>query len=354
MKDYETCSSKKQLSLKPDYDEALKRWDAFWQGDMIDRPIVSITAPNPAFADYEPYPDNYYNRVNGDLNALTDGVLRNAESNLYLGEAIPSAFLSFGCDEIAAFCGGALSFHPDSMDTNWSVPFVEDWKDVLPLKIQEQDPLWQRMLTYISLMANKAEGNMLINPIDLHTNMDLLLAVRGAESLCLDLLDCPETIDQAMASARQVFMDVWDATRKAGFLPRKSGATLQCDFSCMIGTDMFRRWALPALEEEAEIVGRVRYHWDGPGALIHADDLIASKGLYLLDYVPGEGNGTHAGFLNLFKKVQAGGKAVAVHGSIEMIKWMHTELDPTLVTYSTRADSAQEAEQLLEWFRKHT
>jgi hypothetical protein len=344
----------KYLLYKEDYAEAAARWDAFWQGEITDRPVVSITVPDPAEINYAAYPDHYYNRVYGDLDQLTDGVLRNASASLYLGEAIPSAFLSFGCDEIAAFCGGELRFHPDSIETNWSVPFVDDWEKVLPLAVGKDNPLWLRMLKYIAIMAEKAEGKMLINPLDLHTNMDLLLAVRGAEKLCLDLVDRPEVIDKAMASARAVFLDVWHATRKAGNLPVKSGATLQCDFSCMIGTEMFRRWALPALEEEAEIVGHVRYHWDGIGALTHTDDLIASKGLYLLDFVPGEGNGSHADYLELFQKVQAGGKAVAVHGSIEMIKWMHHQLDPRLVAYTTRTDTQAEAESLLAWFCKNT
>ncbi|HAX95814.1 MAG TPA: hypothetical protein DCY35_04735 [Prolixibacteraceae bacterium] len=57
---------------------------------------------------------------------------------------------------------------------------------------------------------------MLINTIDLHSNMDLLSAVRGPERLCTDLIDQPEWIDRAMADARAVFPEVWNAVAKAG------------------------------------------------------------------------------------------------------------------------------------------
>lgn len=97
----------------------------------------------------------------------------------------------------------------------------------------------------------------------------------------------------------------------------EGAATLQCDFSCMISPEMFRRWVLPTLEEEAEIVKHVVYHWDGPGALVHTEDLISSKGLHALGYVPGEGNGDPADYIDLYKKLQKGGKAVHVWGSVD-------------------------------------
>ena len=37
------------------------------------------------------------------------------------------------------------------------------------------------------------------------------LAMRGGARLSMDLLDCPETIDEAMVSARAVFPQLWDA-----------------------------------------------------------------------------------------------------------------------------------------------
>ena len=117
---------------------------------------------------------------------------------------------------------------------------------------------------------------------------------------------------------------------------------------------MFRRWVLPALEEEAEIVKHALYHWDGPGALVHTADLVASKGLHALSYVPGEGRGRHIDYLDLFKRVQAGGKAMQVWGTPEEIQQMHRELKPQLTYYVTHTETPAEADALLEWFVKHT
>ena len=350
------------LAFKPDLSEAAQRWQAYFCGDMIDRPVVCVTAPKgdepPAIA------SSYRDRVFGDVDTVLDGMIRSAERTFYGGEAIPSAMLSFGPDEIACFCGAKLEWSEHSGNTNWSRPTVDDWDRALPLAIQEGNPLWQRMRTFYGRAAERVAGKMLLSSLDLHTNMDLLAGLRGPERLCIDLVDRPEAIDRAMVSARQVFAVVWNAIAEAGRMHERGfchlayspggAAVLQCDFSCMISPQMFRRWVLPALEEEAEIVGHAVYHWDGPGALVHTDDLVASRGLHTLSYVPGAGRGVHLDYLDLYQRVQRGGKAVHFGGTPQELKEAHRVLDPTKVLYTCRTDTQAEAEELLEWFVRNT
>ncbi len=212
------------------------------------------------------------------------------------------------------------------------IPLVDDWESALPLRLREEHPLWQRMLAFYRRAAEVLAGKLYLGTPDLHTNMDLLAALRGPQRLCEDLLDQPEMIDRAMDSARAIFPRVWESTARAGRMADRGYvgpvATLQCDFSCMISPAMFRRWVLPALEEEAALVGRAVYHWDGPGALVHTGDLLAAAGLHTLSYVPGDGNGSHLDHVELFQRVQAGGKAVQVWGSPEDMQALHRELRP--------------------------
>lgn len=350
------------LEFKPDLAEAARRWEAFYAGDIIDRPVVCVTAPRPNMT--APPPSTYRDRVFGDLDQVIVNALRSAEATYYGGEAIPVFYPSFGPDEIAVFCGAELVWDEHSANTNWSRPFVEDWTRALPLRIHEDNPLYRRALEIYRRAAEAMAGKMLLTPLDLHTNMDLLLAIRGGERLCLDLMDQPEMIDQAMASARAIFPQVWRAFAEAGRMDERGychvlysmegAAILQCDFSYMISPEMFRRWVLPALEEEAAIVKHAMYHWDGPGALVHADDLIASRGLHTMSYVPGEGRGTHLDYIELLQRVQRGGKAVQVWGTPDQMKELHRHLRPEKTLYCTGAASPQEAEALLAWFVKHT
>jgi 5-methyltetrahydrofolate--homocysteine methyltransferase len=117
--------------------------------------------------------------------------------------------------------------------------------------------------------------------------MDLLAAIRGPQRLCEDLIERPAEVDRAIASARALFPQLWRAMVEAGRMDqwcyavggysREGSCVLSCDFSALIGPDMFRRWVLPALEEEAAIVKHATYHWDGPGALKHMPALLASR-----------------------------------------------------------------------------
>ena len=350
------------LAFKPDFAAASERWEAYWQGEIIDRPVVCVSAPRAGY-DRAP-PITYRDRVFGDMDEVIDRILRSGEATYYGGESIPTAWLSFGPDEIACFCGGELNWLGESGDTNWSRPFVCDWDSALPLRLQEDNLLWQRMLTFFRKAAEQVSGKMLVGSLDLHTNMDLLSGVRGPEQLCLDLMDRPDAIDRAMESARAVFPAVWEAIARAGRM-RERGfchgayspegvAVLQCDFCYMISPDMFRRWVLLALEEEAEIVRHAVYHWDGPGALVHTDDLMHSRGLHTLSYVPGAGRGTHLDYVDLLQQVQEGGKSVQVWGTPEEVKQLHRVLRPEKVMYSTSTQSQAEAEELLEWFVEHT
>jgi hypothetical protein len=351
------------LSLKPNIEDTARRWEAYYNGDIIDRPIVIVTAPLPGDDPLPPAP-SYRQRAMADIDSVIDAALVRAERTYYGGESVPCFMPSFGPDECAVFCGAELTWSNDSGDTNWSVPCVSDWESVLPLRLHTESPIWQRMVAIYRSAAERLAGKMLLMEPDLHTNMDLLAALRGPQQLCLDLIDMPETIDRAMMSARAIFPELWRAVTEAGKMYERGFyhsmystegcAMLQCDFSAMIGPAMFRRWVLPALEEEAEIVHDVYYHWDGPDALKHLPDLVASKGLYTLAYVVGDGHGRHTDYLHITKKCQEGGKAVSVYGTPEELKIMHRELRPEKTLYHTWVESPAEADALLEWFVKNT
>jgi 5-methyltetrahydrofolate--homocysteine methyltransferase len=351
------------LELKPDLADAAERYDAFYAGEIIDRPLVQVTAP--LRKGVSPWHErSYHDLVLGDMDATLDQVLEQANNTYYGGEAVPSCSLSFAPDAIAVFCGAELRWNEASGDTNWAVPFVERWEDALPLRLNEDHPLWQRQIEFLRLAADRLEGKMLLRTLDWHTNMDLLAAARGRDRLCMDLVEQPEMVDEAMRSARAIFPKIWSAVVEAGKMRERGfcnilysmeGADiLQCDFGAMISPAMFERWALPALEEEASIVKNVYYHWDGPTQLVHEDLLCRSAGIYTIQYQMGAGRGDPIDYLELYKRLQSKGKAVHFWGSPDEIKRAHRELRPEKVLYSTGVGSVEQAESLLDWFSRNT
>ncbi|HUS81120.1 MAG TPA: hypothetical protein VM283_07610, partial [Armatimonadota bacterium] len=184
------------LSLKPDFAQAAARWEAFWNGEMLDRPPIAITCPAEG-VEHVGRP-NYRQQAFDDLDELVARVDATMHSVYWGGDAIPQFSPSFGPDNFACFLGAELAWSEDEqINTSWAVPYVERWEDVLPLQIEEDGHWWTRMLTYMRKLAQVGEGKWLVSHIDMHSNMDALVSIRGATPLCLDLYTETDLVAQA-------------------------------------------------------------------------------------------------------------------------------------------------------------
>ena len=84
-----------ELSLKPDFDEAKRRWRAYWENEIIDRPAVWITAPKDGV---EPIPaPPYLDGWDGDYEAAVDRYWADARRPSHIGKV-------FGPDAVPRRC----------------------------------------------------------------------------------------------------------------------------------------------------------------------------------------------------------------------------------------------------------
>jgi len=352
------------LEFKPDYEDAVRHWLAFWEGEVLDRPCCVIRAPR---EDVEPVPaPPYMAEARGDFGPVIEQILAHAATVWWGGDAIPYHTPSFGPDMMAAWLGAELAFDEAEYGTSWAVPCIEDWDEFLPFRLDPDNYWWRRMLDFCAALAEAAEGKMIVAHLDLHSNMDTLLAMRSGEKLCMDLIDCPETIDRAMQSVRRLYRPIYDAIYKAarmdetgtgGWVPAYHPVrtnTIQCDFAALIGPEQFRRFARPALEEEAEFLGHCVYHYDGPDALVHFDEVCSIERIDCIQWVPGTGQKPFIEWMDLLKNFQARGKSVWAPCDVETIKVFHRELDPSKVFYQCYAPSRQAGEEVLRWLVKNT
>ncbi len=285
------------LTLKPDLNEAKKYWSAFWAGEIIDRPAISLkVAPGP---DAPPHPAGLILQDDPLIAVRQFGEW--AAHVKWLAEAVPFFHLNYGPDQFAAWLGARLEYSPDSGGTTWSVPFIRDW-DLDGAEIDHpHGQWWDRAVEVYRGAGEIADGRFLIGVPDAHSNMDALSALRGPQAMCEDLLDVPEKVDRAMLRVRKAFapiletvanagrMDKWGYTGWLPFYSETPYATLQCDFACMVGPEHFRRWILPALEEESSYLDHSVYHYDGPDALVHLDDVLSIPGIRAIQSGPRHG-----------------------------------------------------------------
>lgn len=347
--------------IKPDFSEAAARWEAYWNRDVLDRPVLTAVLLKPGTP--VPSPVTYRDRVYGNLDDILQNQLENLSSYVFLGDSMPSFWMSLGTHEIASYCGYDVQWG-EGTDTNWcrhtDIPLAE----LLPIAVDKEGFWWKRAVLLLQKIRTTFHGRILPFSFDFHTNLDLLLSIRGDANLCLDTIDCPEVIDRALEYTNLVFQELWELfVRESGCMAygfyfdgysEKPTTSLACDFSALISREMFRRWGVPALEFEAGLVGeRTIYHWDGPAALKHMDALCGIHNIHTFRYVPSP-NTYHYQFLELYQECQKRGKSIGYAGTPEEIKAAHKVLHPAMTTYAAQVQSMEEFEDLSRWLVQHT
>jgi hypothetical protein len=353
-----------ELQYKPDFERARTYWRAFWEGEIIDRPCVAVTAPLPGRPRQSfPYMTGFRD---GHTPEEAAAIFERAAAGTYFGgEAIPFMELSFGPDQMAGFLGAEIHMAEDRA-TSWAVPCVEDLAQA-PLDLKDDNPTWHAMLDFYRRAAVYADGKFLLGMLDLHSNLDLVGALRGMQRLCVDMVDRPDEVLDAITRARRLYAPIYDQLYAAGDMARRGSigwtpfycegkfATIQCDYICLISPRQARKFAIPALEEESAFLDHCVYHYDGPAALVHLDSILAIPGIDVIQWVSGDGQPPMHTWVDVLKRVQAAGKGLQMYGvSVEDVKRLSRELRPEKVLYCVGAESVAEADGLLEWLKQNT
>jgi hypothetical protein len=169
---------------------------------------------------------------------------------------------------------------------------------------------------------------------------DVLLNMRGADQLCMDLVDQPEKITYAVEQIydtwRQAYQAIWDVSMSmgvgiinwAGLWSNQPYHVLECDFNYMIGPHPFRQLFLPDIIRQAVTVGRSIFHLDGPGAARHIQALLDTPEITAIQYVTGAGNSalTH---LEMLKTIQKHGRPLQVTVPVQEAVELSRALDPS-------------------------
>lgn len=222
------------------------------------------------------------------------------------------------------------------------------------------------MKEFHSAAAKYYRGKCMLFNIDLHSNIDALEALRGAQKLLFDIIDEPDVVLRAMSQVRQLYKKIYmefyeygnkkeSGTNTSLYLySRGKTDMVQADFICLLSPDMFREFALPAIEEEIQFLDNSCFHLDGPDALKHLDDILSIKNLDAVQWVPGAGNKPNYEWPEVINKIQDAGKAAILYGDCEQIKTIHSQYKPELLVYHVVAQNEAEAMELLDWLKNNT
>jgi hypothetical protein len=312
------------FECKPDYERVLERFEAWWQGDIVDRTPVSIVLDKPV-GERIPVPQKEHTSLRErwfDSAFQAEAALARCSNAIYLGEALPVAYPNLGPEVFSAFYGCDLEF---SNDTSWSVPNLGGWapEDLESLQLQlEGNTYYDKIMELTDAFIEVARGRFIVGYPDLHPGGDAIAAFRDPQELCMDVLLHGDSIKALVQRVTADFFTVYDRFHEklsAAGMPSTTWIPVvgegkfhipSNDFSCMISDAMFEDLFLPGLMEECRYTDRNIYHLDGPDALRYLEMLMEIPNLHAIQWVPGAGRAAWPQAIDVYRRIQARGKSL--------------------------------------------
>lgn len=344
--------------------EAIKgRFEAFWNGEIVDRPLIHIEAPRGKRVkiDYRT-PEDMIERWTS-----CDHILQKAESYLentvFLGDAIPWYWPNLGPNSMTAFLGGTLTFLDES--TSWLFPFVDDISTYEP-KLDESNYWWRTMNDLLDSLCEVAKGRFLVGIPDIHYGGDSLAAAIGTTKLIRGIYHQPDEVKRLVGEINDICLKVFDlyygkiSRIQAGcitWIPAYSKGkyfALQDDFTGFLSVRAFRDFFL---EEDVVRISKNLdnsiFHLDGPMALGNLDSLLQVESLNGIQWVPGAGAEPMSKWIEVCDKVLNAGKCLQISCAPSEVRFLLTKLRHRGLFISTYCGSEREAINLLKMVERN-
>ena len=262
-----------ELEYRPDWERTRARLKAFWAGESVERPLISVTAPNGRTPGQIVAPPN---TREGFLNF--DYILTRQEEHIrctyYAGEAIPSFWPNFGPAITAACLGGNLEIRelekPGPLanpfeGADWATPVIEEWERDLPrIGFNPANIWWRRTIEFTHQAVERSKGKCLVRTPDIEGGLDTCDALRGTGRLCLDLYDRPDQVVRLLQIVEDAKKEIvprlyrelsrYEEGCVSTFEEWAPGPfySMRCDFSYLVRPDKFREIAFEHIVREAE------------------------------------------------------------------------------------------------------
>ncbi|HIE19199.1 TPA: hypothetical protein EYP75_05675, partial [Candidatus Bathyarchaeota archaeon] len=148
-----------------EFERIKQRFDAFWNHEVLDRPLIRIIAPKTKRMKIDlPKRERIEERWT-DAEYVVKKADLELENTFFLGDAIPFYMPNLGPDSFTAFLGAELAFRSEM--TSWAEPFLKGLSDYEPV-LREDNKWWRIMNELLAAFCEAAEGRFLIGIPDIH------------------------------------------------------------------------------------------------------------------------------------------------------------------------------------------
>jgi len=317
----------------PNWDKTKERFKAFWQGEIIDRCMVTVVAPKKGSKPINrPYPTNREDQLAYwfDGEVVLKRHLEDFDNIYFGGDAMPRIFLNAGSAGHAGFFKG--SRFDMTSNTVWFEPFIHDIEKDL-LVFDPDSYLYKATFALAKYLVAEAKGRFFLSNPDTGGDLDALAHMRGSDNLLMDMVENQDWIKDSMAAIAKVWTrytkemhDILYKHNDCGssvywlgtWGPEKHGQ-LQSDISVMFSADNFKEFALSELQYQCDWFDYPLYHFDGIEQIRHLDHLLSIEKLKAIQWTSVYGQPCILEYIPVLKKIQEAGKNLIVFAWDEKI-----------------------------------
>jgi hypothetical protein len=299
-----------RLEFRPEFPEVAARHEAWWRQEMIDRPLMTYDRVKDPMRKFSKHfdllldePERWLEESFADMAAVER-----------LGDELPNIRVDFGPVMTGGLLGARTEF---GSETTWTHAFIDDdWSNAPEWRIDERGRFWTAFTKLMTMTARHARGRYLVRTPDYGGSADVLLNIRGSEGLCIDCLEKPGVVKDAVDAIYPLWHRQFTETYRRtlaegaglihwiGLWSNEPYMIPACDFNYLIGPKEFDRLFLPDIARECATVGRAVFHLDGPGAAKHIDALLEIPELTAIQYVTGAGTPSALPWIEMYRKIQ--------------------------------------------------
>ena len=145
------------MLYKDDWNRVKQRYEAFWNGEMLDRTLIQINAPS---RDAHKHKSNWHGHFLAEHpeepELIVEEFLKDMPRHYYGGDLFPMFIIYLGAGSLGAYLGCKLLIRPDTI---WfEEPGDLSLEEIAALELDPENKWWKATLNLASELPRLAEG----------------------------------------------------------------------------------------------------------------------------------------------------------------------------------------------------
>ncbi|NLX42695.1 MAG: hypothetical protein GXY79_04360, partial [Chloroflexi bacterium] len=165
------------FEFKPDWEDSARRIEAFWEREVLDRPVVQFALTRPIDEQVALPPSGHATLRDRwmDVAYQAESAVARMRNQEFLGDTLPVAMPNLGPEILAACYGCPLQFGDT---TSWTEPILKDWADADQIQFQPDNPYLARLHALTDAYLELGRDKFITGMTDWHPGGDLLASLR--------------------------------------------------------------------------------------------------------------------------------------------------------------------------------